>query len=282
MPKRKSKPNPQLEQLEIDSIIPVVPEENYNDHQNDRKGSWLSVSYKPVSLFSLKRSDATSMAAKTNLVPTPFCIKMTLLKILIESEGKANQANFGTWIEQQFRWIRSLQIYILPPESLVVNRNGYKLRYFDQIASKSEHGKSSPVLQMQDGFVFREWIHFNGDLEICCGSLERQINLSLLEKLLSQINCLGKRGCFFQYLPKKTFIETDLPKRFQIIDNPEKLARGFTIQLMDDMGEQATFNRINPFSDEAAKLGRDRVVKTGLLPLWLAETSTRYDYYKRL
>lgn len=275
MPKQKSKPNPQLEQLEIDSIIPVVPQKN----NNDRKGSWLTVSYKPVSLFSLKRSDATSMAAKTNLVPTPFCIKMTLLKILIESGGKANQANFGQWIDKQFQWIRSLQIYILPPESLVVNRNGYKLRYFDQIASKSEQGKASPVLPMQDGFVFREWIHFDGELEICCGSLDRQVDLSVLENLLSQINCLGKRGCFFQYLPQKTLKEIDLPNRFQSMDN---LAKGFTLQSMDDMGEQATFNRINPFSDEPAKLGRDRVIKTGLLPLWLAETSTRYDYYKRL
>jgi len=281
MPKQKSKPNPQLEQLEIDSITPVV-QDNDDDLKNDRKGSWISVSYQPVSLFSLKRSDATSMAAKTNLVPTPFCIKMTLLKILIEHEGKANQANFSEWIEQQFRWIRSLQIYILPTESLVVNRNGYKIRYFDQITSKSEQGKASPVLQMQDGFVFREWIHFDGNLEICCGSQERQIDLARLKKLLSQINCLGKRGCFFQYLPRKTSIELDLPSRFQLTDDPVKLAKGFTIQQMDDMGEQATFNRINPFSDEPAKLGRDRIIKTGLLPLWLAETTTKYDYYKRL
>lgn len=39
-----------------------------------QSNKWLTVHYQPVSLFSLKRSDATSMAAKSNLVPTPYSI----------------------------------------------------------------------------------------------------------------------------------------------------------------------------------------------------------------
>ncbi len=57
------------------------------------------------------------------LVPTPYAIKMALLKVLLESQGKYHQDDFDTWIKQEFAWIRDLQIYLLPPEKLVVNRN---------------------------------------------------------------------------------------------------------------------------------------------------------------
>src|SRR5512147_1354179 len=97
---------------------------------------WLTVSYQPVSLFSLKRSDATSMAARSNLVPTPYAIKMALLRVMLEEQGRHHSEDFDRWIQSEFAWIRDLQIFVLPPEKLIVNRNGYKLRYYDQTADK--------------------------------------------------------------------------------------------------------------------------------------------------
>ena len=189
MPKRLSKSNQSLTGEEL----------------REKSDQWLTVSYKPVSLFSLKRSDATSMAARSNLVPTPYAIKMALLKILLESQGREHQANFQQWINHQFTWIRDLQIYLLPPECLVVNRNGYKLRYWNQQADKdyrkANNREAPPTAPMQDGFVFREWVHLQGCLQICCGATNR---LTDLEYLFSQINYFGKRGCFFQYLPEAT------------------------------------------------------------------------------
>lgn len=236
---------------------------------------WLTVSYQPVSLFSLKRSDATSMAARSNLVPTPYAIKMALLKVLLECQGKQHQANFDPWIKSQFAWIRDLQIYVLPPERLVVNRNGYKLRYWNQQADKDyrkAHNKEAPPISpMQDGFVFREWVHLEGNLQICCGPTER---LTDLEQLFAQINYFGKRGCFFQYQPDATQQASE--PQFQSIPKT-----GFTVQPMDDLGEKTTFNRINPFSREKAQLDKDRVIKPGFLPLELTATSARYDLYER-
>lgn len=236
---------------------------------------WLTVSYHPVSLFSLKRSDATSMAARSNLVPTPYAIKMALLKVLLESEGREHHANFDLWIKSQFVWIRDLQIYVLPPERLVVNRNGYKLRYWNQQADKDyrkEHNKEAPPISpMQDGFVFREWVHLEGDLQICCGPTDRLTNL---EQLFAQINYFGKRGCFFQYLPDAK--QATPEPQFQ-----SSLTTGFTVQPMDDIGEKTTFGRINPFSAEKAQLDKDRVIKTGFLPLQLIATSVHYDLYER-
>ena len=255
MPKRLNK-----------SKTPMTVEEQELRANTNR---WLSVSYQPVSLFSLKRSDATSMAARSNLVPTPYAIKMALLKVLLESQGRQHQSHFEQWMKSQFTWIRDLQIYVLPPEQLIVNRNGYKLRYYDQTADKAD--KSRPTVPMQDGFVFREWVHLQGHLQICCGECDR---LTELEQLFAQINYFGKRGCFFQYLPEYKQETSEPP--FQLTPTT-----GFTVQPMDDLGEKTTFNRINPFSTEKAQLDKDRVVKPGFLPLQLRTTGARYDFYQR-
>ena len=231
--------------------------------------TWLTVTYQPVSLFSLKRSDATSMAARSNLVPTPYAIKMALLKVLLESQGRHHQNDFDQWIKTEFTWIRDLIIYICPPERLVVNRNGYKLRYYDQSADKAD--KTRLTVPMQDGFVFREWVHLQGHLQICCSAGKHLLEL---EQLFVQINYFGKKGCFFQYLPDLKQ-ETAEPL---FLPNP---ATGFTIQPMDDLGEKTTFSRINPFSTDKAQLNKDRVIKSGFLPLKLIATSARYDIYRR-
>ena len=244
------------------------------ESNNDR---WLTVRYQPVSLFSLKRSDATSMAARSNLVPTPYSIKMALLRILLESQGNQHSSDFANWIKQEFNWIKSLKVLIQPPERLVVNRNGYKLRYQNQQADKDYRkenvGEVPSTMPMQDGFVFREWIYYEGELTICCGPTPR---LTDLEGLFAQINYFGKRGCFFQYLPladeEKYSLEASL--------EPE-LLNGFTVQPMDDLGEKTTFEKISPFSSESAKLGKDRVIPMGMLPLKLISTSARYDLYQR-
>jgi hypothetical protein len=261
MPKRLSK-----SKLEVPQ---EVQQSNSSTTSFEPANCWLTVCYEPVSLFSLKRSDATSMAARTNLVPTPYAIKMALLRVLLEEQGRYHADDFDRWIQQEFAWIRDLQIFVEPPEKLIVNRNGYKLRYYDQTADKAD--KSRSTMPLQDGFVFREWVHLAGNLKICIGKSDR---LSELERLFSQINYFGKRGCFFQYRPDDSQ-QTDQPL-FQA--NTEQ---GFTVQPMDDLGAKTTFNRINPFSTEKAQLEKDRVIKPGLLPLKLITTSARYDLYQR-
>lgn len=240
---------------------------------NEQK--WLTVSYQPVSLFSLKRSDATSMAARSNLVPTPYSIKMALLRVLLEMQGQQHLDHFEAWIKPEFNWLRDLRILIQPPEQLIVNRNGYKLRYWNQQADKdyrkANNKQPPPTMPMQDGFVFREWVHLDGLLTFCCGVSDR---CDELETLFSLINYFGKRGCFFQYLPDQTQVTSAETLTTETMG-------GFTVQPMDDLGDKTSFTRISPFSDEAAKLGKDRVIHQGLLPLRLVATSARYDHYRR-
>jgi len=277
MPKPTNKPENQPQQLDLFSL-PKQPETAPPKKAPQEDDRWLSVTYKPVSLFSLKRSDATSMAARSNLVPTPYAIKMALLKVLIESEAARHRDNFDRWIQSQFSWIRALQVHILPPKHLVVNRNGYKLRYYNQQAEKDYkklHGEPPSTLPMQGGFVFREWVHLDGDLKICCGETS---HLEKLDCLFAQINYFGKRSCFFQYLPPS--VKTPrLPSEFDFQRTAQTI--GFTVQPMDDLGDKTTFDRINPFSNTTAKLDRDRVVQSSLLPLELVATTARYDVYKR-
>ncbi|CEJ48092.1 hypothetical protein [Umezakia ovalisporum] len=230
---------------------------------------WLTVVYQPVSLFSLKRSDATSMAGRSNLVPTPYAIKMALLRVLLETQGREHQSDFIQWIDSEFTWIRDLTIYIWPPEKLVVNRNGYKLRYYDQNADKVD--KNRVTIPMQGGFVFREWVYMQGNLQICCSAGNY---LGELEGLFGQINYFGKRGCFFQHLPEYGQVTPEATF------NPNP-SNGFTVQPMDDLSEKTTFNRINPFSQDKAQLDKDRVIKPGFLPLQFMATSSSYDVYQR-
>jgi hypothetical protein len=252
--------NNQSQQLEI-----FPSEANVSSNNN----LWLTVTYQPVSLFSLKRSDATSMAARSNLVPTPYAIKMALLKVLLESQGQHHQEDFDSWIKQEFTWIRDLTIYLKPPELLVVNRNGYKLRYYDQTTDKAE--KTRPTVPMQDGFVFREWIYFQGNFQICCGETNR---LDELQSLFCLLNYFGKKSCFFQYLPEQSYPHS------QPQFTPD-YSQSFTVQLMDDFGDKTTFDKLNPFSSQRASLGKDRVIKPGLLPLKLTKTNPNYDYYQQ-
>ncbi|MBE9186300.1 hypothetical protein IQ270_16790 [Microcoleus sp. LEGE 07076] len=263
MPKRSN--NPQNSQTPSRRGGAPVPALNGGE-----SNQWLSVSYQPVSLFSLKRSDATSMAARSNLVPTPYAIKMALLKVLLESEGALHSSDFDEWIEGEFAWIRDLQIWVRPPERLVVNRNGYKLRYYDQTADKAD--KTRLTLPMQGGFVFREWIYLEGNLEIHCAANDRS---PALTQLFAQINYFGKRGCFFQYLPDRTQITAE--PLYQ-----PNLSLSFTVGLMDDFGKNTTFDKINPFSTKKAALDKERTILTDFLPLKLTATSARYDFYQRL
>ena len=292
MPKQLNNTDPQTKQLDLFKDVKPQPKSlEKKGRAKTNLEKWLTVYYQPVSLFTLKRSDATSMAAKSNLVPTPYSIQMALLKVLIESQGDKHREDFAEWIEDKFKWIRDLEIYIQPPKQLIVNRNGYKLRYSNQQADKdyrkANNRQPPPVMPMQDGFVFREWVYMEGNLSICCGETDR---LHELNKLFSLINYFGKKGCFFQYLPYKSdrdFEENGCSTKPQFQIKPEDLInsesnnRSFTVQPMDELGDKSTFNRINPYSSEKASLKRDRIIKPGFLPLQLLATSARYDLYQR-
>jgi hypothetical protein len=210
------------------------------------------------------------MAARTNLIPTPYAIKMALLRVYLEQFGRQLLPNLDSGVKAFFQQLRDLEVRILPPTHVVVNRNGYKLRYYDQTTDKAD--KSRQTMALQGGFVFREWIHYQGMLQICCGSSDA---IAPLMPLFAQINYFGKRGCFFQYLPEAT-LETDtLPAAFASTHQD-----AFFVHPLDDLGAKATFANINPYSPKRAKLGSDRVIPNQFLPLQLRASGAHYDWYE--
>jgi hypothetical protein len=51
---------------------------------------------------------------------------------------------------------------------------------------------------------------------------------------------------------------------------------------MDDWGPQLTFEKVNIYSDEDIRLGRDRIREPVILPYRLVRSSRNFSYYERI
>jgi hypothetical protein len=95
------------------------------------------------------------------------------------------------------------------------------------------------------------------------------------------INYLGKRGSFFQFLASHE-VETLLPSFGYVVgDDRDRVSRDLVIQYLDDVGPDAIFERVNTFSETAAKIGRDRVLVPVALPYRRVASSRGYTHYER-
>lgn len=54
------------------------------------------------------------------------------------------------------------------------------------------------------------------------------------------------------------------------------------IQMLDDWGPDLTFEKLNVYTDDSIRLGRDRVRESVILPYSLARSSRSFSYYKRM
>ncbi len=74
---------------------------------------WLTTTYQPTTLFSLKPSWATSTGGKSLLLPSPYAFKMALLDAAIRTSGLA----VG---EAAWPWLRDLHMAVRLPEQVTV------------------------------------------------------------------------------------------------------------------------------------------------------------------
>ena len=201
---------------------------------------WLIAEYLPTTLFSLRMSNATNAAAKTLLLPSPYCIKMALLNALFQRDGI--QAT-----EARFEGIKNLTIRVAPPEAAVVNG------CFVKIQKLGDHG-------FGPAFALREYVAYHGTLRIALG-LEGvpAEDKAALSHLLIHINQLGKRGGFVQILAPPTLHDSELDVSFAMPLGEGDFKVGTLLQPLDDMQPEATLPQINPFSDE--KVTRAEVIR---------------------
>jgi hypothetical protein len=237
---------------------------------------WMISSYRPVGLFSLKMGQATSTGAKTLFLPTPFAIRTALLDATIRSEGLA----MGP---ETFEIVKGLAIAARPPERVVVTNLFMKVL-------KPQRADAQRAEAMQSTIAFREYAYLAGELELAFEGDETP--LCHLEGLLPQINYFGKRGCFFQLLALPKRVQA-LPERFVALrglavshsGTTEEGATAFAlgvIQMLDDWGPHLTFEKVNIYSDESIRLGRDRIRQGVILPYRLVRSSRSFSYYERI
>lgn len=237
---------------------------------------WLIAQYRPVGLFSLKVGLATSTGAKTLFLPTPFAIRTALLDAAIRTRGR-------TIGPEAFEVLKMLTIAARPPQKVVVTN------LFTKVL-KPQRGDARREGAMQRTIAFREYAYLVGELELAFGGDEA--TLDQLKTLLPQINYFGKRGSFFQLLAPPERVQ-ELPAGFvvlrgvavngnEVAGQPAKTFPLGTIQVMDDWGPHLTFEKVNIYSDERIRLGRDRIRESVILPYRLVRSSRSFSYYERV
>jgi len=227
---------------------------------------WLCATFRPVALFSLRSSAATSSGGKTNFVPTPYAVKMALLDVAVR-EGGVSQA------EAHFEMLRDRQVRIQPPVRLVVNNTFQKIRREPKEVTTLEPFIAS--------IGYREFCYYDGDLTVALDMPEDLAASEVLGRLLWHINYLGKRGGFVQCT--NVDLRSSLGPGFShpVGATPTVVAAALVVQLLDDMGPQAAWERVNTFSSKKVRVGQDRIFVPTALPYRLVASSRGYSFYER-
>ncbi len=232
---------------------------------------WLKIKYKPVTLFSLKDSRATSMGGKSLIAPSPYSIKMAIINSFIQLYSVKE-------LEENFDWIKELDVKVKLPNDIVINNCFIKIQKLKRNDSKKEGDDSI----FQSTVAFREFIYFDGDIELAF-KIDNLLESSIkkLKRVLLHINYFGKRGCFFQpIINNNSFFEQS-----------QELGDGFGVELaqtrylssiicqMDDFGPKVkSFDNINNYS----KSSTDRLSASYCFPYELSSSSKSYYHFRKI
>jgi len=200
---------------------------------------WLEAVYNPTSLFSLRKSDATSPAAKTLLSPSPYAVKMALINAAITFFSKEFAIN-------NFNLIRDMEIRFCMQEYLGVNN------CFIKIQKEPKDKKSDNAFQPT--VAFREYVYFDGPIKILF-NINNDEELNLIKSLLVRINYFGKRGCFFQIVDFNLYRDNAILEGYSFLfsENVLDINKEMILIKMDDFDFDVTFDEINTYSDEKVK-----------------------------
>jgi len=232
---------------------------------------WVIAVYEASTLFTLKPASATSSGGKTLLVPTPYSIKMALLDVACRLDGQATGS--AAW-----EWLRTVGIALLPSEQVVVNNTFAKVlkpRREDAVPGKADAGF------FQRTIAYREYAYLHGAFGIAV-STDTDAQAEWIARWLTQLNYLGRRGCFIQLIDLPQ-IFSDLPTGYFRLDSEiEGFHLDTVLTQLDDAGEDTTFTRVSIYSNEKIRLGADRVLRHIELPYRRVGSSRGYTHYRRV
>lgn len=219
----------------------------------------FSVIFKPISLFSLKSSNATNSGAKSLFLPSPYAIKMAIINQAITVGGELEKLSSKKSIE--FGYIRDAQItYFISENSYFCVNNS-----FVKILKPAR--ESSGFIQT---VAFREYIHISEDIEIIF-NVDNEEAKGFLKKYLFRINYFGKKGCFFQFVRYQ-----DNPSTPNVVKFNAEVFKPGIIEEYDDFDSKVNFENIDNFSFNSTK--REKLILT--LPLENTGSSKSFSCYK--
>lgn len=257
-------------------------------------GEWLILSYLPVSLFSLRMTHATNKGGKTLLVPTPYAFKMTLIDACFRVFD-GNNAEIKA--RQVFDLIKNCEIKFSPPAGCIVQNTFTKvLDLFQSKKSGAEKEKEILEAKANRNYPFRRTIAYrefcfysNGELKVAIGvnGLSEDV-VSLIRRVGSHINCIGKRGSFWQYIGDSIY-KGNLPEGYTFPQPEERLMNGKFqwVQYLDDFGEvlckaKDGFDRISTYGSGTIKLGEHRILVKTVIPYGFVQSSKHFTQYKKI
>ena len=144
------------------------------DVDGKRPDAWLIGAYRPVTLFSLRMTHATSKGGKTLVVPTPYSVKMALLDACFRcysSEVALGRAR------KVFDCLKRREIRVRPPKHCIVNNT------FIKVLDWSREPVNGPF---RNTIAYREFAFFGGDdllLAIEAAGLSNEESESILKQL---------------------------------------------------------------------------------------------------
>lgn len=239
---------------------------------------WLILKYLPVSLFSLRMTHATNKGGKTLLVATPYAFKMTMIDACFrvfdgnEAEKKARAV---------FDIIKNRVIRFNPPSDCIVQNTFIKIRQEERDAPR---GFYVPTI------AYREFCFYgNGELRVALdinGLLEEKT--SIISRLGSHVNCIGKRGSFWQFTGSEIYAGELSREYTEPQEETNKVISDFKwVQYLDEFGDALCkakdgFDRINTYSDGEIKLGKHRVLVRTILPYKFKRSSKHFTHYEKV
>ncbi len=229
---------------------------------------WITATYQPTTLFSLKPAWATTSGGKSLFLPTPYALKMALLDVAIRIDGLAQAT-------EDWGWLCQLSIYAQLPQQFVVTNLFAKILKLRRSPASEGSADAGPF---QKSIGYREYVYHPTPIQLTFGSEAEHTDR--LIALLPHITYLGKRGGFVQLQnpPNETSQPEDGICLTQDVLQVGAFPLDGILQIVDDCDHKMKFDQANIY----AKANPKRVERRIVLPYRLARSSRSYSLYQKI
>ena len=249
---------------------PTSQELPHESEEVQNLGRWLVFRYRPVALFSLKSSRATSTAGKTLLTPTPYAVKMAFLDAALRNGLTEDPQGF-------VRCLTGVVLRIGVPQHACVTGTIQSVR---QEIRDTERRRKPDLPPYRSSIAFREFVHYQGVIALAFDLKTCPLDyVTLLLQAAPAINYLGKRGSFLQYLSGARQPRLNSTFTLPVHGAGERSAGSGQRAVLDDFGPGASFGNLNSFAPTEMRRGVDRKFVETIVPLQVYNSGPGFVHY---